>query len=166
MPARLSTLASSSDTDPSARRVLTIAEQTAARQCPGHPRHDQAEDYLLALLLVNTWRLTTGRMLRSDVPPAQLSSEELISFWADDHIVRPVQLRAPATPKGRTPHDRRATSNAEQTAAAATTELDELAARRANMPGGRACSPISGSGGKPSRPPKRTPAGPFAAIGA
>ncbi len=70
---------------------------------PPHPRADataagvagtglgqgacsQAEENLLAFLLIHTWTLTTGRILRSDVPPAQLSEDELIAFWADDHI--------------------------------------------------------------------------------
>jgi hypothetical protein len=46
-------------------------------------RHSQAEDDLLVFLLINTWTLTTGRTLRSDVPPAQLTEDELIEFWAD-----------------------------------------------------------------------------------
>ncbi|HKB29395.1 MAG TPA: hypothetical protein VKD26_00995, partial [Streptosporangiaceae bacterium] len=49
-------------------------------------RHSQAEDDLLAFLLINTWTLTTGRTLRSDVPPAQLTEDELIEFWADDAV--------------------------------------------------------------------------------
>ena len=40
----------------------------------------------MAFLLIHTWMLATGRILRSDVPPAQLSEDELIAFWADDHI--------------------------------------------------------------------------------
>ena len=47
-------------------------------------RHNQAEDDLLASLLISTWMLITGRTLRSDVPPGQLSESELIEFWADD----------------------------------------------------------------------------------
>lgn len=64
-----------------------------ARPVPGAPpgrsasRHGRAEDDLLAFLLINTWTLITGRILRSDVPPTQLSEDELIAFWADDHIV-------------------------------------------------------------------------------
>jgi hypothetical protein len=47
-----------------------------------------SEDELLAFLLIKTWTLATGRVLRSDVPPSQLSEDELIAFWADDHIAR------------------------------------------------------------------------------
>ncbi len=46
-------------------------------------RNNQAEDDLLAFLLISTWMLITGRTLRSDVPPGQLSESELIEFWAD-----------------------------------------------------------------------------------
>jgi hypothetical protein len=164
IPARLSLLACSGDTDPSAGCVRANAARTAARHGPGDSRRDQAEDCLLALLLTNTWRLTTGRMLRSDVPPAQLSSEELINFWADDHTVRPVQMRTSATPSECAPHGRRAMPGAEQ-AAAAVTELDELAARRANTLAGRA-RPLTSGGSRPSGSAKRAPAGPLAAIGA
>lgn len=47
------------------------------------------DDELLAFLFVWTWALATGRALRSDVPPAQLSAEELIDFWADDLTAAP-----------------------------------------------------------------------------
>jgi hypothetical protein len=50
------------------------------------PVYAQAKDDLLAFLLIHTWTLMTGRVLRSDVPPAELSDDELIAFWADDHI--------------------------------------------------------------------------------
>jgi hypothetical protein len=30
------------------------------------------------------WELASGRRLRKDVRPEQLTQEELISFWADD----------------------------------------------------------------------------------
>ncbi len=44
------------------------------------------EDAVLASILINTWTLATGRVLRSDVPPDELSQDELIAFWADDHL--------------------------------------------------------------------------------
>ena len=47
-------------------------------------RQAQAEDEILASLLISTWMLTTGRTLRSDVPPGQLTESELIEFWAED----------------------------------------------------------------------------------
>ena len=49
----------------------------------------QTEDDLLAFLLIHTWTLTTGRVLRSDVPPAELSAAELIAFWADERTAAP-----------------------------------------------------------------------------
>ena len=42
-----------------------------------------SDDALMARLLIVTWRVTTGRTIR-DVPPCELSEEELINFWADD----------------------------------------------------------------------------------
>lgn len=42
-----------------------------------------AEEALLALTLITTWALATGRTLRSDVPPGQLTEAELMEFWAD-----------------------------------------------------------------------------------
>ena len=46
------------------------------------------EDELLARVLITNWSLTTGRTLRG-VPPQSLTEDELISFWADDHIPAP-----------------------------------------------------------------------------
>jgi hypothetical protein len=46
-----------------------------------------AEQALLALILITTWALATGRTLRADVPPDQLTERELIEFWADPLIV-------------------------------------------------------------------------------
>ena len=55
------------------------------------------EDQVLAAVLISTWSLATGRILRSDVRPDQLTEEELIRFWAEDldqtcsrHLVRGV----------------------------------------------------------------------------
>jgi hypothetical protein len=44
------------------------------------------DDELLARLLIDTWTLTTGKALRSDVPPQELTEEELIDFWCDDYF--------------------------------------------------------------------------------
>jgi hypothetical protein len=44
------------------------------------------EDELLARVLITSWSLATGRTLRG-VPPQ--TEDELISFWADDHIPAP-----------------------------------------------------------------------------
>jgi hypothetical protein len=45
----------------------------------------EPDDDHLAHVLISTWTLITGRMLRSDVPLRDLSEQELIDFWADDH---------------------------------------------------------------------------------
>lgn len=71
---------------------------SAARaQVPGRdlvPRGAPDEgDKLLAALLIRMWTLASGRTLRSDVPPGQLSPEELITFWADD-LTRPTGRHA------------------------------------------------------------------------
>ena len=47
-----------------------------------HP--DDPGDEVLAAVLIRMWALASGRTLRRDVPPDQLSAEELIAFWADD----------------------------------------------------------------------------------
>jgi hypothetical protein len=44
-----------------------------------------SHDEFVARLLVDIWTLATGRTLRCDVPPHELTAEELIDFWADDH---------------------------------------------------------------------------------
>lgn len=53
------------------------------RPRPGTRRDDPGDDFLAAVL-IRMWALASGRTLRSDVPPDQLSEEELIAFWADD----------------------------------------------------------------------------------
>jgi hypothetical protein len=60
------------------------------------PAPDPAGDELLARLLITGWTLITGRVLRADVPPHQLSEGELISFWADDQTA--ASGRAAAAP--------------------------------------------------------------------
>ena len=45
-----------------------------------------SNDELLGFLLISLWSLATGRQLRCDVPPAELTEQELIDFWADDHL--------------------------------------------------------------------------------
>ncbi len=50
----------------------------------GASRDAKAEDDLLAFLLIHTWTLITGRILRSDLPPDRLSEDELIEFWSDE----------------------------------------------------------------------------------
>jgi hypothetical protein len=46
------------------------------------------DDELLARVLITSWSLATGRTLRG-VPPQSLTEDELIRFWADDHIPAP-----------------------------------------------------------------------------
>jgi hypothetical protein len=43
-----------------------------------------SNDELIAQLLIHTWTLTTGKTLRRDVPPHELTEDELIEFWSDD----------------------------------------------------------------------------------
>jgi hypothetical protein len=50
-----------------------------------HGHHDE----LLAGVLISSWSLATGRTLRG-VPPQSLTEDELINFWADDHIPAPM----------------------------------------------------------------------------
>jgi hypothetical protein len=45
-----------------------------------------SDDELIARLLIHTWTLATGKTLRCDVPPHELTEEELIGFWADDRF--------------------------------------------------------------------------------
>ena len=44
-----------------------------------------SHDEFVARLLVDIWTLATGRTLR-DVPPDELTAEELIDFWSDDQL--------------------------------------------------------------------------------
>ena len=46
------------------------------------------EDELLARVLITRWSLATGRTLRGGSLQS-LTEDELISFWADDHIPSP-----------------------------------------------------------------------------
>lgn len=55
-------------------RVLRAARRTAAT----------TEDALLAAILIRMWALASGRSLPREVPPGELTAEELITFWADD----------------------------------------------------------------------------------
>jgi hypothetical protein len=60
----------------------------AARRPSPEPRPvtapEEPGDEFLAAVLIRMWALASGRILRRDVPPDQLSTEELIEFWADD----------------------------------------------------------------------------------
>jgi len=58
------------------------------REFFGRAARPANDDELLARVLITSWSLATGRTLRG-VPPQSLSEDELISFWADDHIPAP-----------------------------------------------------------------------------
>jgi hypothetical protein len=45
-----------------------------------------SDDELIARLLIHTWTLATGKTLRCDVPPHELTKDELIDFWADENF--------------------------------------------------------------------------------
>jgi hypothetical protein len=64
---------------PCASKSAAIVRRETAGNASGH-----ADDDLLARLLITSWTLVTGRMLRVGIPPELLSEDELISFWADD----------------------------------------------------------------------------------
>jgi hypothetical protein len=53
---------------------------------PGTRSATGADDDVLAAVLIRMWSLASGRILRSDVRPDQLTEEELIRFWADDMV--------------------------------------------------------------------------------
>jgi hypothetical protein len=54
-------------------------------------QHPTADDRHLAAMYICLWSLASGRRLRDDVPPEQLSEDELIAFWADDLGPPPVR---------------------------------------------------------------------------
>lgn len=94
------------------------ARRTSPTPPPGASCDDPGDEFLAAVL-IRMWALASGRTLRGDVPPDQLSEEELIAFWADDmtpqagrHAMpdnpdRPADARAPGYPDGMTPQPRR-----------------------------------------------------------
>ena len=45
-----------------------------------------SEDEIIVGLLIHIWTLATGKTLRCDVPPHELTEEELIDFWSDDRF--------------------------------------------------------------------------------
>jgi hypothetical protein len=66
---------------------------------PGSGTHsDDSGDEFLAALLIRMWALASGRTLRRDVPPDQLSPEELIAFWADDMTPQAGRHARPGAP--------------------------------------------------------------------
>jgi hypothetical protein len=81
------------------RTVTDSAGQSAGRagETVSEPA-SEPDDGQLAALLVRMWSLASGRTVRTDVPPDQLTEEELISFWADD-FTRPRGRHAAGTPE-------------------------------------------------------------------
>lgn len=73
MPSSLSRNADRDESD-----AFPVTSRPAPRVCLSDA------DYILANVLIRMWALASGRSLRRDVPPALLSVDELITFWADD----------------------------------------------------------------------------------
>jgi hypothetical protein len=69
---------------PCGRESAAIPLRTLSRGAADLAVH--GDDDELLRLLVTSWTLITGRTLRADVPPERLSEDELIGFWADDHL--------------------------------------------------------------------------------
>jgi hypothetical protein len=61
-----------------------VTDQPARQSGPPRPGGPVGDDEFVAGLLIRMWSLASGRTLRSDIRPEQLSAEELIRFWADD----------------------------------------------------------------------------------
>lgn len=66
-----------------ASTTLSTARRTAAGKTAG-----PGDDSFLAALYMRMWALASGRPLPRDVPPGELTEEELVSFWADDFSQR------------------------------------------------------------------------------
>ena len=81
------------------RTVTDSAGQSAGRagKTVGEPVNEP-DDEQLAALLIRMWSLASGRTLRSDVSPDQLTEEELIRFWADD-FTQPHGRHVASTPQ-------------------------------------------------------------------
>lgn len=47
-------------------------------------RADAGDDNLLAAMYIRMWALASGRPWPRNVPPSELTEEELVGFWADD----------------------------------------------------------------------------------
>jgi hypothetical protein len=89
---------------------ITVFSMPAGRGIGAIPRPDvpawafragHGEDQALACLLITQWTLLTGRTLRTDVPLHMLSSEELVSFWADRQMTQDCAAQASGVLPGR-----------------------------------------------------------------
>jgi hypothetical protein len=67
-----------------ARFSQPIADDAKPGVVPTLTQGTAWDDAFMAALLIRMWSLASGRTLRCDVPPVDLSAEELIRFWADD----------------------------------------------------------------------------------
>ena len=67
---------------------IRFGSDSGAKPIRGFFSQHATHDELLAQVLIISWSLTTGRTLRG-VSPQSLTEEELITFWADDHIPAP-----------------------------------------------------------------------------
>jgi hypothetical protein len=66
--------------DGAARAVALPADCRAEAGKPA----GSGDDSLLAALYMRMWAMASGRPLPRDVPPGELTEEELLAFWADD----------------------------------------------------------------------------------
>ena len=78
--------------------VLLHLSQTIRNATRTMPFTLLSDDELIARLLIHTWTLTTGKTLRGDVPPHELSDEELIDFWSDDRL-KQTPVSPPSRPR-------------------------------------------------------------------
>jgi hypothetical protein len=75
-------------------RPMDLPYQTHGPQCP--------DEILISIALTTTWMLVTSRRL--DQPPLlhELTADQLIDFWADDHtggiIPAPAETGTPCSP--------------------------------------------------------------------
>lgn len=69
---------------PAFRDGRSLLKETKAAIASAAEPQDDAQ---LARLLVRMWVLASGRTVRMDVPPDQLTEDELMLFWADDFSV-------------------------------------------------------------------------------
>ncbi len=77
------------DSTVSARRDASDSGANAGRRFFSRAVYRPDEDELLTRVLITSWSLATGRILRPGVAPQSLTEDELISFWADDQIAAP-----------------------------------------------------------------------------
>ncbi len=82
------------DTTVSGPHYASDAGVISHRRFLGRPMRHANGDELLARILITSWSLATGQILRPGVTPELLTEDELISFWADD------QLTAAPSPAG------------------------------------------------------------------